>query len=109
VIVTLPKAISCSREFAVEPGLELVGDEHLPGCKRRRWNVLEIDGVDHALHAHRRLQEIAFGNVTITVPTNRCFYQTRVALPAPHAPTWSPTSPPGWMSSMPCLLDHQCD
>jgi hypothetical protein len=32
-----------------------------------------------------RLQEIAFGNVTITVPTNRCFYQTRVALPPPHA------------------------
>jgi hypothetical protein len=32
-----------------------------------------------------RLREIAFGNVTITVPTNRCFYQTRVALPPPHA------------------------
>jgi hypothetical protein len=32
-----------------------------------------------------RLQEIAFGNVMISVPTNRCFYQTRVALPPPHA------------------------
>ena len=32
-----------------------------------------------------RLREIAFGNVTISVPTNRCFYQTRVALPPPHA------------------------
>jgi hypothetical protein len=32
-----------------------------------------------------RLGEIAFSGVTITVPTNRCFYQTRVALPPPHA------------------------
>jgi hypothetical protein len=32
-----------------------------------------------------RLREIAFGGVTVTVPTNRCFYQTRVALPPPHA------------------------
>jgi hypothetical protein len=32
-----------------------------------------------------RLREIAFGSVTVTVPTNRCFYQTQVALPPPHA------------------------
>ena len=31
-----------------------------------------------------RLGEIAFGNVTITVPSNRAFYQTRVTAPAPN-------------------------
>ena len=32
-----------------------------------------------------RLQEIAFGDVVVKVPTNRSFFQTRVALPPPHA------------------------
>jgi hypothetical protein len=32
-----------------------------------------------------RLREIAFGGVTVTVPANRCFYQTRIPLPPPHA------------------------
>jgi hypothetical protein len=31
-----------------------------------------------------RLTEIAFGGVTIAIPTNQAFYQTRVALPPPN-------------------------
>ena len=31
-----------------------------------------------------RVSEIAFGNVTITVPANRSFYQTRIAAPYPN-------------------------
>ena len=31
-----------------------------------------------------RVSEIAFGNVTIKVPANRSFYQTRVAAPYPN-------------------------
>jgi hypothetical protein len=43
------------------------------------------DSLDPSLDIHTfRLSEIAFGNLTITVPANRSFYQTRIAAPYPN-------------------------
>ena len=60
--------------------------ENVSNAAATARQVLVTDPIDPSLDLRTfRLREIAFGGVTIQVPTNRSFFQTRVPLPPPHA------------------------
>lgn len=70
---------------AQAPWLYTVYFENVTNAAAYARQVYVSDTLDPNLDIRTfRLREISFGSVTISVPTNRSFYQTRVALPPPH-------------------------
>ncbi|HEY5974463.1 MAG TPA: cadherin repeat domain-containing protein, partial [Geobacteraceae bacterium] len=69
-----------------QPWLYTIHFENVSNATAYARQVFVTDKMDPNLDLRTfRLREVAFGDVVITVPTNRSFFQTRVPLPAPHA------------------------